>query len=305
MYLMIAARQCNIWPRRRVWPLQSCRELLPMASPWLLSDCAGSGRPIHIGPRLSNRPDRLDPCDMAGCQGRVAHHYWAMMTNITAHHGIIHQTVVRNDMHSMKKVLTTPGVLFCYNPIFLNYLTAMASHLVQLWHQDLLTISIQFQLFPTFSHLYASSSLHTTGSSPLSPWTSSILLLVTPTTWTGPIMRGAIAVTGRRSGQQRKGWPCSADICSNIGASVGDSRIYGALIHIVLCQHDTRMPFQFHLSTLAFAIFQPRTLFCRLSFIFCLYFTPRRVHTLQSFLPSRLLRTLFSPPTLLFTLNST
>jgi len=35
-------------------------------------------------PHLSNRPDRLDPCDMAGCQGRVAHHYWAMMTNITA-----------------------------------------------------------------------------------------------------------------------------------------------------------------------------------------------------------------------------
>jgi len=83
MYLMIAARRCNIWPRRRVWPLQSCRELLPTASPWLLSDCAGSGRPIYIGPRLSNRPDRLDPCDMAGCQGRVAHHYWAMMTNIT------------------------------------------------------------------------------------------------------------------------------------------------------------------------------------------------------------------------------
>ena len=85
MYLMIAARRCNIWPWWRVWPLQSCRELLPMASPWLLSDCAGSGHPIHIGPRLSNQPDWLDPCDMAGCQGRVAHHYWAMMTNITAH----------------------------------------------------------------------------------------------------------------------------------------------------------------------------------------------------------------------------
>jgi len=55
-----------------------------MASPWLLSDCAGSGHPIHIGPRLSNWLDRLDPCDMAGCQGRVAHHYWAMITNITA-----------------------------------------------------------------------------------------------------------------------------------------------------------------------------------------------------------------------------
>jgi len=85
MYLMIAASQCNIWPQWRAWPLQSYRELLPTASPWLLSDCAGSGCPIHIGPRLSNRPDRLDPCDMAGCQGRVAHHYWAMMTNITAH----------------------------------------------------------------------------------------------------------------------------------------------------------------------------------------------------------------------------
>jgi len=83
MYLMIAACWCNIWPRQRAWPLQSCRELLPMASPWLLSDCAGSGHPIHIGPCLSNWLDWLDPCDMAGCQGRVAHHYWAMMTNIT------------------------------------------------------------------------------------------------------------------------------------------------------------------------------------------------------------------------------
>jgi len=88
MYLMIAACRCNIWPRQRVWPLQSCRELLPMASPWLLSDCAGSGHPIHIGPCLSNRPDQLDSCDMACCQGRVAHHYWAMMTNITDLPGI-------------------------------------------------------------------------------------------------------------------------------------------------------------------------------------------------------------------------
>ena len=67
-----------------MWLLQSCRALLPMASPWLLSDCAGSGCPIHIGPCLSNQPVWLDPCDMVGCQGRVAHHYWAMMTNITA-----------------------------------------------------------------------------------------------------------------------------------------------------------------------------------------------------------------------------
>jgi len=94
MYLMIAACQCNIWPWQRVWPLQSCRELLPTASPWLLSDCAGSGRPIHIGPCLSNRPDQLDPCDMAGCQGRVAHHYWAMMTNITVAEPVTWDTAI-------------------------------------------------------------------------------------------------------------------------------------------------------------------------------------------------------------------
>ena len=51
----------------------------PMVTEWLCRVC----HPIHIGPCLSNWPDQLDPCNMVGCQGRVAHHYWAMMTNIT------------------------------------------------------------------------------------------------------------------------------------------------------------------------------------------------------------------------------
>ena len=54
-----------------------------MASPWLLGDYTGSGRPIRIGAPLSNRPGQLGPYHMDGCQGRVAHHYWALMTNIT------------------------------------------------------------------------------------------------------------------------------------------------------------------------------------------------------------------------------
>ena len=87
-HLVWIARRCNIGPRRRVnlhvGPLQSCRELLPTASPWLLDDCTGSGRPIDIGVPLSNRPRRLGPYHMVGCQGRVAHTYWALMTNITA-----------------------------------------------------------------------------------------------------------------------------------------------------------------------------------------------------------------------------
>ena len=58
-------------------------ELLPTASPWLLGDCTGSGRPIRIGAPLSNWPGQLGPYHMDGCQGRVAHHYWALMTNIT------------------------------------------------------------------------------------------------------------------------------------------------------------------------------------------------------------------------------
>jgi len=51
----------------------------PMVTEWLCRVWP----PHSYWPRLSNWPDRLDPCDMAGCQGRVAHHYWAMMTNIT------------------------------------------------------------------------------------------------------------------------------------------------------------------------------------------------------------------------------
>ena len=88
MHLVWIARRCNTGPRRRanlhVWPPQSCRELLPTASPLLLKDCTGSGRPIDIGAPLSNRPRRLGPYHMVGCQGRVVHTYWALMTNITA-----------------------------------------------------------------------------------------------------------------------------------------------------------------------------------------------------------------------------
>ena len=87
-YLVWIARRSYVGPRRRanlhVWPLQSCRELLPTASPWLLDDCTGSGRPIDIGAPLSNRPRQLGPYHMVGCQGRVVHTYWALMTNITA-----------------------------------------------------------------------------------------------------------------------------------------------------------------------------------------------------------------------------
>ena len=86
-HLVWIAHRCNIGPRRRVnlhvGLLQSCRELLPTASPWLLDDCTRSGRPIDIGVPLSNRPRRLGPYHMVGCQGRVAHTYWALMTNIT------------------------------------------------------------------------------------------------------------------------------------------------------------------------------------------------------------------------------
>ena len=46
----------------------------------------GLAAPFILAPAYQTGPDWLDPCDMAGCQGRVAHHYWAMMTNITATH---------------------------------------------------------------------------------------------------------------------------------------------------------------------------------------------------------------------------
>ena len=49
----------------------------------VLGDCTGSGRPICIGAPLSNRPGQLGPDHKDGCQGRLAHHYWALMTNIT------------------------------------------------------------------------------------------------------------------------------------------------------------------------------------------------------------------------------
>ena len=58
-------------------------ELLPTASPWLLGDCTGSGHPIRIGAPLSNRPGQLGSYHMDSCQGQVAHHYWALVTNIT------------------------------------------------------------------------------------------------------------------------------------------------------------------------------------------------------------------------------
>ena len=57
-------------------------ELLLTASPWLLGDCTGSGRPIRIGAPLSNQLGQLGPYHMDSCQGQVAHHYWALMTNI-------------------------------------------------------------------------------------------------------------------------------------------------------------------------------------------------------------------------------
>ena len=119
-HLVWIARRCNIGPRWRVnlhvWPLQSYRELLLTASPWLLDDCTGSGRPIDIGVPLSNRPRRLGPYHMVGCQGRVAHTYWALMTNITACQPLIQHPL---NAHATPQMHPTPpkrnSTILCTN----------------------------------------------------------------------------------------------------------------------------------------------------------------------------------------------